>query len=763
VNPVVSEVQVEELEIKKIFFNLYDYKWFIIFFMLIFTIVSASYAYFLPNVYSATASIKVGVDDGEYAKDVISIAMGNGARNAATEKDLILSRSLSQKALKYVNFQERYYEFKNYKKIEVYKDSAIKVDMTRGYGLSFNVEMIDNDSYSLILKEDLGWFSSDIRYEKIHKYGELVETEYFKFVLKKVLDRPIKSYEFMVDKVSRVLGTVYVKQGYKNSTVLQISVEDTVALRAKEYANALAQAYVALNIENKMQEATERLSFIDKQLSTISKNIESSDIHLEDFRKESKIVDVQHISQTVLRRLDKYESDLMDLEIREQMLKGFYEEVKIKEDLETLSIQGIEDKESILAELMKQLQESVIEQKVFRQDYTDLHPRVIRVNKKILQFKSTIRNTVKNLVLNLKKQKILLKKNIKKQREELNLLPQRERKFGQLERNFKMSEEIKSYLLKQQSEAKMVKASRISKNKILDLALLPYKAIKPKRESIVLMGFILGLVLGLGLAFLRVFLDSKIQTESDIYKIVSYPLLGTIPHIPEASQKGLSDMIKVFESVKSATAESFRHLRSNLEFMRQKKGTQIILLTSTVGREGKTTLTVNLGAIMSLSHKRTIILNLDFRKPTLHKKFNLSNEIGLSELINERVILKDVIQCTRYPYLDIISSGAMPPNPSELIHNQRIYTILEEIKKGYDIIILDTPPIGLVTDVKELMHYVDMNIYIVRANYSRKEFLENLKKFNNIEKVPQLSIVLNDIKKRRGSYGYYDGHGYYEE
>jgi len=759
---MAEEVTANDIDIKKIFFSVYDYKWLILFFMLFSTLITVSYAYFLPNVYAATATVKVGVADGEYAKDVISIAMGNGARNAATEKDLILSRSLSQKALKYVDFRERYYEIKHYKKIEVYKKSAIKVQMKRGYGLVFDVQIIDNHSYQLILKEKGGLFSSDVRYDKVHRYGEVVKNDYFEFILTKVLDSPITSYQFSIDEYSKVLGSPFVRQSYESSTVLHISVEDTVALRAKEYANALAQAYVQLNIENKTQKAKERLSFIDKQLSTVAQSIENSDGHLEDFRKESKIVDVEHISQTVLERLDKYESRLMDLESKEKILDNFYEEVQNKEKLETLSIEGIEDKESILAEFMKQLQEAVVEQKVLGQDYTDLHPRVIKMNHKIIQLKSTIRNTVKNLVLNLKIQKELLQKNIKKQKKALNLLPQRERKFGQLERNFKMNEEIKSYLLKQQSEAQMVKASQISKNKILDLALLPYRPIKPKRISIVLMGGFLGLCLGLGLAFLRIFLDSKIQTEEDISKILSYPILGIVPHIEEISKKGLAK-IKVFESVKSATAESFRNIRSNLEFMRQKKGTQIVLLTSTVGQEGKTTLAVNLAAIMSLSQKRTVIVNLDFRKPTLHKKFNLKNDIGLTELINERVVLKDVIQCTAYPYLDIIPSGTIPPNPSELMHNQHIYTILEEIKKGYDIIILDTPPIGLVTDVKELMHYVDMNIYIVRSDYSRKEFLENLKKMYQMEKVPQLSFILNDVKKRRGSYGYYDGHGYYEE
>jgi capsular exopolysaccharide synthesis family protein len=299
---------------------------------------------------------------------------------------------------------------------------------------------------------------------------------------------------------------------------------------------------------------------------------------------------------------------------------------------------------------------------------------------------------------------------------------------------------------------------------MLDRALLPYAPIKPKRESIVVIGAFLGLLFGVLVAFISILLDTKIKDESDISQITDYPVLGLIPHFEEV-EEGWKGKIKVFDAVKSAVAEAFRHLRSNLQFIQKSEGTQVILLTSTVGREGKTTISVNLGAIMSLAKKRTIIINLDMRKPTLHERFDLPNQTGLSELINGRAKLKDVIQTTRYPYLDIISSGAIPPNPSELIQSDVMYEILEALKQGYEMIILDTPPIGLVTDAKELMHYVDINIYIVRADYSKKEFLQNLKKFDHIEKIPNLGIVLNDVKRKKGHYGYYSGYGdgYYDE
>ncbi len=762
---ISSEVEPVEIDVQKVFFDIYQYKWMILLSMLIFGSIGSYYAYFLPNVYKATASIKVGVDKDDYAKDVVSIAMGRGAINASTEKDLIKSRYLSDKVLQKMDFREHYYEVKHYRATEIYKNSPFSVSMTRGYGILFDVHSIDKTHYRLMIKEK-GFFSrllgNTFSYDRVHEYGEKVHTSTFSLILTKKHDSYDAEYQFLIDASRRTFGRVSVVQYSEHSTILQVSVEDTVALRSQEYANALAQAYIQQNIETKTQEATERLSFIEKQLYSVSHNIETSASHLEDFREETKVVNVAHNAKTILARIDTYETDLMNLEIEEAMLKAFYTDIQSAKKIETLSISGVAKEESILAQLMKELQETIIERNTLRQDYTNLHPVVIQSTHKIKQLKNSIKETSYNLVKTLEKRKYLLTTNIEKQRKKLQVLPEKERQFGQLEHKFKMHEEINSYLLKQKSEAQMVKESSISKNRMLDLALLPTSPIKPKRKFIVMIGFLLGLALGILFAFLRVFLDTKIKDESDVSQLVAYPILGTIPHIRD-KKKNLPKKIKVFETPKSSVAESFRHLRGSLEFMRQQEGSQIILLTSSVGQEGKTTLCTNLGAIMSLSIKRTIILNLDFRKPTLHTRFNLPNKIGLSELLNKQVALKDVIQCTQYPYLDIISSGAIPPNPSELIHNQGIYGILEELKTGYDIIIIDTPPIGLVTDAKELMHYVDINLYIVRADYSKKFFLKNLIKFNKIEKLSNLGLVLNDVKKKRGSYGYYDGHGYYEE
>jgi capsular exopolysaccharide synthesis family protein len=415
---------------------------------------------------------------------------------------------------------------------------------------------------------------------------------------------------------------------------------------------------------------------------------------------------------------------------------------------------------------MKQLQEAVLSLKLLKEDYTDIHPLVKKADRKIEQLKSVISNTVENSYKNIEKRKALLSQAIEKQEKILNTLPANERTYSQLERQFKMNNELHSYLLQQKAEQEMIKASTVSKNRILDSALLPTTHIRPKRVMMILIGTLLGFVISIVVILLKVFLDTKIKSLDDIKSRIDYPIIGSIPHISELKEE--KNKIKVFESPKSVISEAFRNMRTNIHFLAQEKESKVILVSSTVGEEGKTTVSINLGAIMSLAKKKTILVNLDMRKPTLHHKFDLPNITGMSELLVGANTLDEVIQKTKYENLDIISSGPIPPNPSELIHTQTMIGILDELKERYDVIILDTPPVGLVADAKGLMMFTDVNLFVIRNRYSKKEYLDNFDHLVVDSNIEHIGVVYNDVKFDGDGYGYtgsygYAGYGYYDE
>ncbi len=755
----------DEIDIKEVFGTIYRYKYMIIFLVILSGMASSYYAYFKPNIYQASATVEVGLEQRGYrAQDMLAMATETGSMNADTEMEIIKSRFLSKRVLKEVDFSHKYYTIRRFKEVELYKSSPFQVGMNKGYGISFDLFPIDEKTYRLVVTEAEDENKTVWSYDKTHPYSQEIITEHFHLNVIKGKEPQNAQYRFVIvdpaDMGSYVQGGVSVNQMSKYSNMIQISYSDNVALRAQEAANALAEAYIAQSIEKKTKEATRTLTFVDNQLKRITENLKGSALKLEEFKKTSNTVNLSSKAETVIRQMSEYETQLAEMVIQHEMLDTLYTQVKSGKEIESIAIIGIDQEKSALSSMIKELQSAIIKKKILRADYTEVYPEVVKLIKTIAQLKKVIVSTIKNLRKSIIEKKALFEKSIAKLQTHLNKLPADERMFGQLQRKFAVNEKIYSYLLEKRSETAIIKASTVSKNRIIDEALCPEGPIKPKRKLIVLVGLILGLILGIALAFLREFLDDRIKSEEDITSVTDVPLIGLIPNI-----KKESDKVQVFNAPKSALAESFRNLRTNLQFMSSHRRAHCIAVTSTIGGEGKTTICINLGGIMSMAKKKTVILNLDMRKPTLHEKFGLPNTKGMSTLLSGHTGLNDVLQQTEYEHLDIITSGPIPPNPSELIQSELMEKVIDKLKEVYDVIILDTPPVGLVTDAKTLMHLADTSIYVFRADHSKKSFLRSIKEISSLQEIHGLSILLNDVKLGQGSYGYgYGyGYGYYEE
>jgi len=752
----------DEIDIKEVFRTIYRYKYMIIFLVIVFGAASSYNAYFKPNIYQASATVEVGTQGGYGGQDMLAIATESSASDLDTEMEIIKSRFLSQIALKEVDFSHKYYSTRKFKEIELYKNSPFEVGMNKGYGISFDFYPLDEKTYRLAVTEAKDENGTVWSYDESNAYGKEIVTEHFHLNILKTKEAKDAQYRFVIIdpaamKNSR-LGGVSVTRLSQFSDILQISYADNVALRAKEAANALSKAYIIQSVEKKTKEATRKLAFIDNQLKIITENLKGSAVKLEEFKRTSNTVDLSAKAENIIRHMSEYETKLAEITIQEEMLGSLTKQVRSGRNLESISISGGEMLTASISPLIVKLQEAIMKKKLLREGYTELHPEVRKLRKTIGQLKKILVSTIKNLNKSMKERKALLEKSIAREQKLLNKLPADERMFGQLQRKFVVNEKVYSYLLEKRLETEIIRASTVSKNRIVDEALTPGGPIQPQRKKIILTGLTLGLILGILLAFLRGYLDDRIKEEEDITSVTDVPLVGLIPSI-----KNDSDKLKVFLSPKSAVAEAFRNLRTNLQFMSNYKSTHTIAVTSTVGGEGKTTVCINLAGIMSMAGKKTVILNLDMRKPTLHEKFGLSNKQGMSTLLSGSTNLGQVIQKTEYDNLDIITSGPLPPNPSELIQGEVMERVLEKLREVYDVIILDTPPVGLVVDAKTLMHLVDTSIYVMRANYSKKGFLKSIKEISSLKEVQGLSILLNDVKQGNGGYGYGYGYGYYEE
>ncbi len=328
--------------------------------------------------------------------------------------------------------------------------------------------------------------------------------------------------------------------------------------------------------------------------------------------------------------------------------------------------------------------------------------------------------------------------------------PEKERELADLQRKYKINEKTYEFLLQKQAEMSINKASTVSNNRVLDRAVKEGMPVKPNMTMIAVASLILGLIVAMLLAFLRDFLDHKIKTREDLSSGTRIPFYGVIPHVRH------SDKMFTIDDQQSVASEALRLIRTNLEFIATENKSKVIVVTSTVPSEGKTTIATNLAAVFGMGDKKCIVLSLDMRRPMLHKVFSLTNKIGMSTILSKKSALKEVIwEHKKIKNLDIITSGPIPPNPSELMQVGKIEEIINELRGEYDYIIIDSPPMGLVTDALLLMKQADISLVVFRSEFSEKEYIKSLEDMVESYNINNVGLVLNGVKQKYMSQSFF--------
>jgi len=766
-----NSIDVDEgkINLQELFSILWKHKVIIIVFILFFTLLSGVYAYFKPNIYISSASVKITINEEKEktsSENILGMIKNISEKiSINTEMDIIKSRMLIKKAIKNINFTHKYYIKHGFKDYELYKATPFEFDLLKGLNLSFHISPIDQKSYHLYASGEDPITKVDWEVDKIFEFGKKVKGKYFEFELslKKGtrLDQETSYRLEVIDSIKaidEIQKNLFIALASKDSSVIKISFEDTIAMRAYEFVNALAKTYLEEGVKLKEQEASMILDFIDTQLSGINSKLKKSEQNLEMFKKNSTMMTIGSKAEDISLKLGEYVGKIEEVKIQEEMLNYLYKEIQENRSFENISIAGLDFGNTGLPDLISKLQEEQLKLNIISDDYTLSYPKVKKITKGIEQYKNIITNMIGKLKNSISQKQELLEKRIKKYSKLMEALPEKEKIFSGLQRSFVVNEKIYSYLLEKRAVAALSKASTVSTNRILDTAIIADNPIKPNRKLIVMIGFMLGLIVGVILSFLREFMNSRfIRDEEYIKKSLKINIYGKLPY---SNVNNKSANIKVFESPKSATAEAFRELRTNLYSIMNFDESTIMSVTSTVGEEGKTTSVINLAAILCLADKKVVIIDADMRKPRIHLKFKMTNSTGLSTLLIGRDTLDNVIQPSKYENIDVIPSGACPFNPSELIGNGKLDIIIEELKMRYDVIIFDTPPIGLVTDAMTLMKMSDISLYVVCAGKSKKMFLTKVQHMLKMHNIKNLGILLNCIKEKEfdSDYGYYEEH-----
>jgi len=760
-NPVSTNNN--EIDIKSFLNLITKYKKSIAYITLLFFIGSFVISYFKPNIYLSKATIEIfdNEDKTPSSTDFMKKAFGGYKSNIDNEMAVLKSRFIVQKALNTLNLSTNYYTFNKWgKKRELYKESPFIVTSEElndfVYSKQFKLIPIDQKKFKLILmplskisikhilsKVNLKklTYIDKLTYEKIHTYGEKITTPMFSFTINKISQAKSKEYIFnfthkklFYDKYIKNLSISVVA---KYASVLSLSFKDNVPLRAKEILNAISDTYIHQSLIQKSQRAKSTIGFINTQLDTINKRLQSTEQNVQNYKIKNKLTNINTFSILLAEKSVDYNIQKNKIQTEIKILNNLHDLVKKNKKVSGLVIGNLHFTDRTIPNLINTLRLTTTKKDNLLVDYTELHPDVKKISDDILSLKKTIITTLENQLNQLKQREKDILDTIKKQNIKIKTLPRQEKELARLSRPLEVNGNIYEFLLQKKAETSIIESSTISKARILDYALTNFSHIQPKRTIIILVGVIIGFILGISQAFFRESFITTIQSAEDIEKLSSLPLYGKIP-------------LESNKVSKTIFTESLRNLRANLQFLPENKNHKVISITSSISGEGKTTIVASLSEVLARGSKKVIILDLDLRKASLHKTFNLKNDVGIYDYLTSKQKLKTIIQETDIPNLKIISSGNSILNPSELLLSPTLNKLFSKLRKKYDYIVIDTPPVGLISDAIVIMNYSDISLSIIRENYTKKIFLNNIDIIANNHTNNKMGLILNAAKIDKG-------------
>ena len=563
------------------------------------------------------------------------------------------------------------------------------------------------------------------------------------------INRPFSVSKGYVNSLSIALTS-------KTTSVVVISLENTNTRRGRDYINKLLEMY-NINANNDKNEVAQKTAeFIDERIGIISKELGSTEQDLENFKRSAGITDLSSEAQIALTGNAEYEKKRVENQTQINLVMDLQRYMKGNEYEVLPSNIGLQDAAS--AGAIDRYNQMLVERKRLLRTSTENNPTIINLDTSIRAMRTNVQATLDATLKGLQITKEDLAREASRYSRRINDAPTQERQFVSIARQQEIKSGLYLMLLQKREENAITLAATANNAKIIDEALADDNPISPKKTIVYLVALVLGVGLPVGVIYLIGLTKFKIEGRADVEKLTSLPVVGDIPLADEKTGS-----IAVFENQNNLMSETFRNVRTNLQFMLE-NGKNVILVTSTISGEGKSFISANLAISLSLLGKKVVIVGLDIRKPGLNKVFNIpKKEHGITQyLTNTTANLMDFVQPSDInKNLFILPGGTVPPNPTELLARGGLEKAIETLKANFDYVILDTAPVGMVTDTLLIGRVADLSVYVCRADYTHKAEFTLINELAENNKLPNLCIAVNGLDLNSRKYGYYYGYGKY--
>jgi len=760
-------------------------------------IVFGSWVYlrYTPNVYEASAIIQVEEENPTQFFD--QEKMAPAANNDLAKKiDFLRSSAFLNIALSKLPLETSYFYNGTILSRELYKDSPFKTQISKidssFYGNPIELKFQDKENLTAkyqINKKNFSISSKAINgvfYLNTNSFNLLIE-------ITNISGLEFKEKYSIVFHNPQTISSIYLPMLNVNvlndaAKTIKITVKDNNPHKANDIANVIASEFREYDKLKKQESANNIISYIDEQLALIEDSLYSSEDKIEVYKKNHGIesIELKPLS-AIQQKISESENSINKLNYDERLLGDILKSVKAEKNIDIYQflaqIIGSEYQGS-LSVLLTQIQSLLLQKEQLMYDYTANSGQIKQLSYQIEIQKKILSEAIRNFKTNIIAKRSQIKSELTALTNEILMKEDNTKtiELKKLKRVSSINETFYNQLIEAKTKYSILKAGYTSQNIILEQSKSNMEPTSPKKIQTYLIGLLFGLLISFGFIAIKYLFYNEISSIADIAKYTDVPVLGMVPLYPLSLP--FSQLI-VDKEPKSQLAEGMRTIRTNLQFIDNSEGSKVISITSTISGEGKTFVGINLAGIIAYSGKKVIVLDLDMRKPKIHKAFSEANNIvpnrkGMSEILSGIEPFKSCIQKSRVANIDFITAGTTPPNPSELILSDAMDNLISSLKKEYDFIIIDNPPIGLVTDAMKNMQRADFPIYVFKSNYSKRFYIANLDFLYTECKISKMSLVLNGFdfssmyggkygsKKGYGKYssygyGYGYGYGYYEE
>ncbi|HRO42895.1 MAG TPA: polysaccharide biosynthesis tyrosine autokinase [Flavipsychrobacter sp.] len=542
------------------------------------------------------------------------------------------------------------------------------------------------------------------------------------------------------------------------TSLLDLKYTDNIPQRGVDFMNALIYYYRKKELEDLNISAEKTREFINQQKTTLIDELQSRDSIEEEIKTQNKIIDVKSQASTILTGKAVQQEKIQQLIIQKQAVQSLKDNIIDGVGSRYEVMAGVSANDPVITALVTEYNTLIQKKELLERNTAPLHPSLVKIKNDIAALRKNIADACDRVISSINISIQNASRNVAEYNESMASIPAAERSINNTKREYPLIQGVYLYLYQRGVENDIAQYAAANKSKVV---VAPYSIdapIKPVRNTVYALVVLMGLLIPSTIIITRVMLNNKVINEKDIEALTTLPVIGSIARTPNGEKR----QIVVGPHIRTGVAEQFRLIRANLEFMSSSGTKKVYLITSSMSGEGKTFVSLNLGITMTLAKKRVVIMEYDLRKPKLSSYLGLHNEGGISSYLAGISGIEKVIKASGvHENLYIANCGPIPPNPGELLVLPTAQQLIEELHEMFDIIIMDTAPIGLVSDALILSQHSDINMFVVRQSYTMKEQIKLFDTLYQERKIRNAAIVFNGVEYlQKYGYGYSGSYGY---